>query len=161
MRFLPETRFTPVLPPMAASTCANSVVGRLQEGNAAHEDSGQKAGHIGDDATAERHHHAGAVAAQTDHLFGQPFDRRQAFLIFAAGQKQYLVRNAGEALFQARALIMPHVFGGHHEDFAGGIRQIASGAFQDAALHDYVIGCGRRFHAELRHIDVVTCGAGS
>ena len=47
-------------------------------------------------------HQAGPVAAQTHHLFGQPFERRQAFLLLAAGQKQYLVRNAvkgaGEAL---------------------------------------------------------------
>ena len=53
-RFLPSGRFTPVLPPIAASTFASSVVGTCTTLDAAVVDGGGEAGGVADDSPAER-----------------------------------------------------------------------------------------------------------
>ena len=90
IRFLPLTRLTPVLPPMAASTCASSVVGICSTGMPRMKMAARKPRHVVDDAAAEGDHHAGAVGAALHHLLGQRFHVRQAL----AG----LRRRAGAAL---------------------------------------------------------------
>ena len=54
-RFLPSGRFTAVLPPIAASTCAVSVVGTCTNGDAAHVRGRDEPGEVADRAAAERH----------------------------------------------------------------------------------------------------------
>ena len=76
--------------------------GDLEHRDAAHEDGRQEAGHVVDDAAAEGDHHAGAVAAQFDHALRQLLHGLQALVLFAAGQEQDLVRNAGERALQLR-----------------------------------------------------------
>ena len=63
----------------------------LEHGNAAHEDGGQEAGHVVDDAAAESDHHARAVGAALHHLLGKLLHGRQALLVFAAGKGEEFV----------------------------------------------------------------------
>ena len=53
-RFLPSGRLTAVLPPMAASTCASSVVGSLHDGDATVVHRRGEAGGVADHSPAER-----------------------------------------------------------------------------------------------------------
>ena len=87
----------------------------LQHRNAAHEDRGQKSGHIVDDAAAECDHDARAIGAVRDHLFRHGFERRQSFVRFAAGEEQHIMRSPQ---VERLALMTPDILGGHDEHFS-------------------------------------------
>ena len=119
--------------------------GDLQDGDAAHEDGGQEAAHVVDDAAAESDHHAGAIGAELHHLLGQLLDGREALLIFAARQVEYVVRNSREAGGELRAGVTPDILGGDDEDFPGLGRNVLRGPPDHAALHDGGIAALRRY----------------
>src|SRR5205814_7641671 len=84
-------------------------------------------------------------------LFGEFFNGRETLLVFAAGEKQDLIRDAGEPTRQRLALMAPDVPGGDHEDFAGFCRDIGRGAADQAPLDDRGIALPGRLHAKRKH----------
>ncbi len=119
---------TPVLPPTPASTCASKRGGDLDDGNAPHEDGGEEAGDVVDDAAAEGDHDAGAVAAAPHHLLGQDFDLRQSLPFLAAGEEEDFESVSGQTLFQRAAVQRPDVLGGDHKEFPRPLGKVVAGA---------------------------------
>ncbi len=129
--------------------------GDLQDGNAAHEDGRQKTGHVGDDAAAERDHHAGAIAPAMHHLLRQLFHGSEPLAIFAARKIQRFVWYAGQRAGQGIALVPPYVFGGHYEYLAVLRGQLLRGMANRSAKHNRRITVLRRFDAVGGHTPFV------
>ena len=60
----------------------------LDDRDAAHEDGGQEAAHVGHDAAAEGHDHARAVGPGLDHLFGQRLHAGEPLGLFTRWEEQ-------------------------------------------------------------------------
>ena len=125
-RFLPSGRLTPTLPPTLESTWARQRGGNLDIRNAAHEDGGDKAAEVANDAAAKGDEQRAAVAAGADHLAGETFDVDHGFVALAGGEK--------ERARAARRKERRNVCAPERPDLGRGERRRRGGAGADGAL---------------------------
>ena len=129
--------------------------GNLQYRDAAHEDGGQKAGHVVHDAAAEGDNHAGAVASLSHHLFGQCFHVRQPLAFLAAGEKEDLVGDARETPGECLAVEAPDIFSSDDENLAGPFWNVLCGTREKPPFHRGAVVALRSLDGERRHMRVV------
>ena len=149
-----DARFSPDGGIHLAEQCG----GDLDQGDAAHENSGQEARDIGYDAAAYRDDEAGSVRALFDHLFGQRFHFRQSFARFSAREEErfrFSIASRGE---EGGAMQLPDVFGGNKKQCAGASGDVVAQLRDTTALYQDWIGARGCFHHVRRHTIVVPCG---
>ena len=78
---------TPTLPPTALSTCASSVVGIVDQRDAAQEGGRGEARHVADDPAAEGDERRGAVGVDADERVVDPRDGGQLLVALAVGHE--------------------------------------------------------------------------
>ena len=94
-RFLPSGRFTPVLPPTAASTMAEQRGGHVHDGDAAVVAGGGEAGDVGDQPAADGDHGVGAGEAPAGPLPAEVLDRGEGLGVLAVRDRGHAVLAPG------------------------------------------------------------------
>src|SRR5271165_6797791 len=116
----------------------------LDHRDTAHENGGEKACHVREDAATECNDDAGPVAAPAGNLLGEGLYVGETLARFAAGEIEEIVWAALHAAIQRGAVVPPNVLGRDHKDLAGLRRDKAAGLVENAALHLGMVGALRR-----------------
>ena len=151
----PSRRFTPVLPPIPASTCASSVVGICKTGMPRMKIEARnpptsvtmpppKATTMLERSPPRATISSASLSTSSRRLRSSPPAKNRTSCL-----------RAPSARVQALAVQLPDVVGGDHEHRAGALGNVRRGALQNATFDDRFVAARDGLHQKGRHTDVV------
>ena len=148
-RFLPSGRFTPVFPPMAASTCPRQRRGDVHVRRPPVVRGGREPGHVGDDAAPDGHHHVGPGEAYPGEAAAQFLHRGQRLGRLPFGHGPDLEGQAGIEVGQPTRRIDDRL--GDHEGLFRRRGHEAGQLVADPPPDENGIGTGPEVDRDLPH----------